>query len=72
MIRQILSKKVDPGLYLCKKTGKGIFVEKDRTYKLGKIKIKKEQYLYFQFRDGKKVIQLYLGKTKPSFWVIGL
>jgi len=69
MYRQILDKRVEPGLYLCKKTGKGIFVNKDRTYQIGKTKIKKDCYLYFQFRDGKKVIQMYLGKTKPSHWL---
>lgn len=66
MIRQILQEKILPGVYICRETGKGILVEKDRTYFCGSIKTKSDKYFYFQYRKGKKVIQKYLGKVWPK------
>ena len=69
MYRQMLAEKVSPGLYLCEKTGKGLLVEKDGSYFFGSIRVKGNRYRYFQYRDGKKVIQKYIGKARPAHWL---
>jgi len=69
MYRQQLAERVKPGVYICKATGKGLLVEKDRTYFCGSVKVKKDSYVYFQYRNGKKVIQKYLGKAWPKHWL---
>ena len=56
-----------PGLYIGISREKGILVNDDKTFFVGTVKIKKDKYYYFQYRDGKKVIQKYLGKKRPAY-----
>lgn len=60
---------LEPDIYISHKTGKGIIVIDSRHYFIGKTKIKKEKYIYFQYRQGKKVIQKYLGMKRPKHWL---
>lgn len=55
-----------PGLYIGVSREKGILVNEDKTFFVGTVKIKKGKYFYFQYRNGKKVIQKYLGKKRPA------
>lgn len=57
-----------PGLYIGVSKKKGILVNEDKTFFVGTVKIKKEKYYYFQYRDGKKVKQEYLGRKRPAYY----
>lgn len=56
--------KADPGIYINRKTGKGIVINDDAEIKTGRIKLVKEKYLYFQYREGKKIKNVYVGISR--------
>lgn len=62
MDKKILKEEGSPEIYTNKETGKGVIILANRTVRRGSIKVKKDKYYYFQYRAGKKVIQIYLGK----------
>lgn len=62
MEKKVLKEEGSPEIYTNKETGKGVIILSNRTVKKGSIQVKKDKYYYFQYRQGKKVIQKYLGK----------
>ena len=58
--------KLEPDIYISNKTGKGIIIIDEKNYFYGKVKIKKDKYIYFQDRNGKKIIDKYMGIKKPE------
>ncbi len=69
MYKQHLHESIKPGIYICKETRRGIIVNEDLTYFPGTIKTKNGKYIYLQYRNGDKVIQKYLGKEWPPYWI---
>lgn len=69
MYRHYSQIDLPPDIYISNKTGKGIIVIDDRHYFVGKTKLKKDKYVYFQYRSGKKIIDIYLGKKRLSHWL---
>lgn len=57
-----LKEEGKPVIYINEETGKGVIVNKARITHRGSIQIKAGVYKYFQYREGKKVIQKYLGR----------
>lgn len=56
-------------IYLNYEVMKGVLLKKGEGVIKGSIVLKKEKYLYFQYRSGEKIIQKYLGKKKPEHWI---
>jgi len=57
--------KKEPGcpvIYINEETGKGLVVQRNRKVSRGSVQIKKGEYRYFQYRQGKKIITKYLGR----------
>ncbi len=61
-MKKILSD--DPGkpeIYTDEASGKGVIILANRTVRHGTVKVRKNRYKYFQYREGRKVRQIYLG-----------
>ncbi|MEE8341917.1 MAG: hypothetical protein V3R52_07455 [Candidatus Neomarinimicrobiota bacterium] len=66
---KVIHDSMTSGLYIGAGRKHGILVNEDKTFFIGTVKIKKCKYEYFQYRDGKKVIQRYIGKVKAEYWL---
>lgn len=56
--------KGKPIIYINEEIGKGVILNGARVIHAGSIKIKNGKYRYFQYRLGKKVIHVYIGKVR--------
>ncbi len=61
-MKKIVTGKEKHEIFINQDESKGIIILPNRTVRHGSIKVKKDRYKYFQYRSGKKVIQIYLGK----------
>ena len=54
-------RKVPPGIYLNRETGKPLVIISEEEYHVGSICIRKEKYKYARWREGNKIKEQYLG-----------
>lgn len=48
-------------IYTDEASGKGVIILANKTVRHGTVKVRKNRYKYFQYREGRKIRQIYLG-----------